>query len=90
MKGNGWVDVDEPGPVVADDEVPFDMALHLRVAATESNEHGEGDQLAGGQINPGPGGVITEAVGGPVTLNACCVEEVVLVVGSWWWGRGGG
>ena len=55
-----------------------DVALDLRVAAAEGDEHGEGQQLAGRQVDAGAGVVVAEAVGRQVAL------DVLLV------GRGGG
>ena len=74
-------DLDQPGPVVADVEVPGDVALDLRLAPAERDEHGEGEQLAGLHVEAGAGEVVTEAVGRQVLLDVLLVGRSVGVQG---------
>jgi hypothetical protein len=68
-------DIDETSAVVADIEVRGDMALDLRFASTERDEHAEGEKLTGGYLDADARVLVAEALGRKVAL------DVQLIVG---------
>mgnify|MGYP001794802469 CR=1 FL=1 len=55
--------VDEQLSAVADVEVGGDVSADLGIAAAMGDQHREGDELSGRQVEPAPGVVVTETVG---------------------------
>ena len=70
--------VDQFRAVVAYMEIRGDMALHLRVASAERDQHAQGNELACRDVDAGAGEMVAEAVGRYKALD-------VLLIG----GRGG-
>ena len=61
--------IDQPRAVVANVEVCSDVALDLRFASAERDEHAEGEKFTRWHVDAGARVMVTEAVSRQVTLD---------------------